>query len=131
MGLSRCRVMAIYQGHSIEITRPMTSADRPVSDHFDGTHFFDPDGAPPKKLAEVLRWQFGGDRQRHKWPEWAPSPYNDTPPPRVTGERVRFSFVGHASWLIQTAGQNILVDPVWSDRASPLSFAGPKRHNAP
>src|SRR5471030_738718 len=31
----------------------------PVSDHFDGTHFFDPDGSPPKKLSEVLRWQFG------------------------------------------------------------------------
>ena len=32
----------------------------PVSDHFDGTHFFDPDGAPPKSLGDVLRWQFGG-----------------------------------------------------------------------
>src|SRR6202022_1707892 len=41
------------------------------------------------------------------------------------------SFVGHASWLIQTAGLNILVDPVWSMRASPFTFAGPKRHNDP
>lgn len=44
---------------------------------------------------------------------------------------MRLSFVGHASWLIQTAGQNILIDPVWSDRVSPVSFVGPKRHNAP
>lgn len=86
---------------------------------------------PPKSLGEVLRWQFGGDRRRQAWPEWAPSPYSDTPPARVAGDKIRFSFVGHASWLIQTAGQNILVDPVWSDRASPLWFAGPKRHNAP
>jgi len=35
--------------------------------------------------------------------------------------------VGHATLLIQTAGINILTDPVWSPRASPLSFAGPKR----
>ena len=56
---------------------------------------------------------------------------SDTPPPRVNGDKVRFSFVGHASWLIQTAGLNILVDPVWSERASPFTFAGPKRHNAP
>ena len=35
--------------------------------------------------------------------------------------------VGHASVLIQIMGQNILVDPVWSERASPLSCAGPKR----
>jgi L-ascorbate metabolism protein UlaG (beta-lactamase superfamily) len=103
----------------------------PLSDHFDGTHFFDPDGAPPKKLSEVLRWQFGSGRERHAWPEWAPSPHADTPPPRVTGDNVRLSFVGHASWLIQTAGLNILVDPVWSARASPLAWAGPKRHNDP
>src|ERR1700719_1288059 len=103
----------------------------PVSDHFDGTHFFDPDGAPPKSLGEVLRWQFGGGRQRHAWPEQAPSPYADTPPARVTGNTLRFSFVGHASWLIQTSGLNILIDPVWSERASPTALAGPKRHNDP
>ncbi len=39
--------------------------------------------------------------------------------------------VGHASVLIQTSGRNILVDPVWSARASPLRFAGPKRWDAP
>jgi L-ascorbate metabolism protein UlaG (beta-lactamase superfamily) len=103
----------------------------PVSDHFDGERFFDPDGAPPKSLGSVLRWQFGGDRKRAVWPDWAPSPYADTPPARVETDKVRLSFVGHASWLIQTAGLNILIDPVWSMRASPFSFAGPKRHNAP
>jgi glyoxylase-like metal-dependent hydrolase (beta-lactamase superfamily II) len=102
-----------------------------ASDHFDGTHFFDPEGAPPKSLREVLRWQFGTGRQRHAWPEWAPSPYADTPPPRVSGDKVRLSFVGHASWLIQTSDLNILIDPVWSERASPFSWAGPKRHNDP
>lgn len=103
----------------------------PISDHFDGTRFFDPHGAPPRSFGEVLRWQFGGNRNRSTWPDRAPSPYADTPPQRITGDRVRLSFVGHASWLIQTAGRNILVDPVWSDRVSPFSFAGPKRHNDP
>jgi L-ascorbate metabolism protein UlaG (beta-lactamase superfamily) len=107
------------------------SQTRPVSDHFDGVRFFDPDGMPPKSLSQVLRWQFGRDRQRHVWPKWAPSPHADTPPERVEGKAVRFSFVGHASWLIQTAGVNILVDPVWSERVSPFSFAGPKRRNDP
>jgi L-ascorbate metabolism protein UlaG (beta-lactamase superfamily) len=107
------------------------SSKRPPSDHFDGVRFFDPDGAPPKSLRQVLRWQFGRDRQRHLWPEWTPSPYADTPPERVEGKAVRLSFVGHASWLIQTAGVNILVDPVWSERVSPFSFAGPKRRNDP
>ncbi|MGJ3629514.1 MBL fold metallo-hydrolase [Sphingomonas sp. MMS24-JH45] len=39
--------------------------------------------------------------------------------------------VGHASLLIQAAGANILTDPIWSERASPVAFAGPKRVTAP
>ena len=39
--------------------------------------------------------------------------------------------MGHASLLLQTAGLNILIDPVWSERVSPVSFAGPKRVNDP
>ena len=109
----------------------MKTYDGPVSDHFDGLHFFDPDGAPPRSLGEVLRWQLGGRGQRADWPDWAPSPYADTPPERVDGEKVRLSFVGHASWLIQAGGLNILVDPVWSMRVSPVAWAGPKRHNDP
>lgn len=109
----------------------MKNHDGPVSDHFNGTHFFDPDGAPPKSLGDVLRWQFGGDRKRATWPDWVPNEHDDTPPPRVSGDKVRLSFVGHVSWLIQTAGLNILVDPVWSKRASPVSFAGPQRRNDP
>jgi len=108
----------------------MTSYDGPVSDHFDGKTFFDPDGVPPKSLGEVLRWQFGGGRNRQAWPDWVENEHADIPPARVTAG-VRLSFVGHASWLIQAAGQNILIDPVWSDRVSPVSFAGPKRHTAP
>ncbi len=123
--------MAATAGLSAFWASRMTSYDGPVSDHFDGKTFFDPDGVPPKSLGEVLRWQFGSGRQRENWPEWVPSPFSDTPPARVEGNKVRLSFVGHVSWLIQTAGLNILVDPVWSMRASPLSFAGPKRHNDP
>lgn len=39
--------------------------------------------------------------------------------------------VGHATLLIQAAGKNYLTDPVWSERASPLRWAGPKRVTAP
>jgi L-ascorbate metabolism protein UlaG (beta-lactamase superfamily) len=113
----------------------MTSSQKiysgPKSDHFDGRQFFDTDGVPPKSLGEVLRWQFSRDRRRQIWPKWVPSPHADTPPARVEGEQVRLSFVGHASWLIQTSGLNILIDPVWSARASPINWAGPKRRNDP
>jgi L-ascorbate metabolism protein UlaG (beta-lactamase superfamily) len=103
----------------------------PVSDHFDGRQFFDPDGVAPRSLREVLRWQLGRDRQREVWPKRVPSPHSDMPPERVHGGKVRLSFVGHVSWLIQTSGVNILVDPVWSERASPFRSIGPKRVNDP
>ncbi len=103
--------------------------DGPVSDHFDGIYFRDPHGVPPKSFADLARWWStkGGE----PWPEWAPSPYVDHPPARVTGNTVRISYVGHASFLVQTAGLNLLIDPVWSERVSPFGFVGPKRVNDP
>lgn len=43
----------------------------------------------------------------------------------------RVSYVGHATVLLQVAGMNILTDPVWAERALPVSFAGPKRVREP
>jgi len=99
----------------------------PVTDHFDGVRFFSPGQPQDKGLTELLRWQLGGGRE--DWPETYPSPFRDKPPASVEGLRV--TLIGHASLLIQAAGLNILIDPVWSERASPFSFAGPKRANPP
>ena len=82
MNLTRRRVLGLLAGAAAVIGAPsawiysMKTYSGPVSDHFDGEHFFDPDGVPPKSLRDVLRWQFGGGRQRATWPEWAPSPYH-------------------------------------------------------
>ncbi len=105
----------------------------PVSDHFDGTCFFLPgQAAPPQERRAnplvFLRLRFS--RTRAKWPRRFPSPFADArPPARVEGLRV--TLVGHASFLIQVAGSNLLVDPVWSMRASPFRFLGPRRANPP
>jgi L-ascorbate metabolism protein UlaG (beta-lactamase superfamily) len=105
----------------------------PISDHFDGVRFFDPHGVPARSRRDLLRWL--ADRRwrgtRAKWPVRVPSPYADRPPARVEGSTWRISYVGHASFLIQTAGLNILLDPMWSKRASPSRFIGPKRVNEP
>lgn len=101
----------------------------PVSDHFDGQRFFNPGGRSPKGLANVARLY--GLESWERWPGHFPSPHRDTPPAAVSGTKARIAHIGHASWLIQTAGRNILVDPVWSKRASPLSFTGPRRAQAP
>lgn len=102
----------------------------PVSDHFDGHKFFNPRGQSPKGLAEVARLYALESWAR--WPSELPSPHSADKPPRgVAASNARLTFVGHASWLVQAAGLNILIDPVWAERASPFAFAGPRRVNPP
>ena len=100
----------------------------PVSDHFDGTKFIGPYAVEGKGTLGFWRWQL--TRETAKWPERLDNKFSDRPPRRVA-DGIRVSFVGHASLLIQTGGINILIDPVWSERASPVSFAGPTRVRAP
>ena len=100
----------------------------PESDHFDGVRFFAPGQVADKALADVLRWK--AERGGTAWPKAYPSPFPaDRPPERVTG--LRIVLIGHASYLVQVAGRNILIDPVFATRASPTRFAGPKRVNPP
>lgn len=47
----------------------------------------------------------------------------------ATGPTV--TWIGHATLLVQLDGVNLLTDPIWSERASPVSFAGPRRFTAP
>ncbi|RLJ60120.1 L-ascorbate metabolism protein UlaG (beta-lactamase superfamily) [Litoreibacter meonggei] len=101
----------------------------PVSDHFDGARFHSPgQRSPDRSLRDLLRWQREGVRAKARWPKNVPITPT-TPPPH--SKLPRLTMVGHASVLIQVAGLNLLTDPVWSDRASPLSFLGPKRVTAP
>ena len=51
--------------------------------------------------------------------------------PRAPASQLTVTWVGHASLLIQLTGLNILTDPMWSERASPAQFAGPRRWVAP
>ena len=123
-------VTAMFTGGGYRAVKTNTNPyyQGPKSDHFDGLQFFNPNGYPAKGFGKVLKWWLSS---RPKWPKSFPSPYQDHPPARVMGQQLRVSYVGHASILIQTAGLNILLDPVWSDRVSPVGFAGPKRVNKP
>lgn len=51
--------------------------------------------------------------------------------PRAADDAVRITWVGHATFLVQAAGLNLLTDPVWSRRASPLQWLGPARFAPP
>jgi L-ascorbate metabolism protein UlaG (beta-lactamase superfamily) len=102
--------------------RAMTSS----TDHFDGRRFFNPSGANGQPVWMVPRLLLT------PWTRW-PSEVSVEPrrPPRPGPDELVITFVGHATFLIQVAGTNVLIDPVYSRRASPFSFAGPRRARAP
>jgi L-ascorbate metabolism protein UlaG (beta-lactamase superfamily) len=102
----------------------------PITDHFDGTRFFVPGRPQLNSFATLLKWQLGDD-PKAVWPTEIKSPHTDEPPARLGTAGIRSTLIGHASFLVQVAGLNILIDPLYSERASPVSFAGPKRFNAP
>lgn len=99
----------------------------PVTDHFDGHRFYNPgEPATDRSVHEVLRWLRASPI--NSWPKQI-DVQQVVPASRVDAFTV--TMVGHATVLIQIAGLNLLTDPVWSDRASPFHFVGPKRVAAP
>ncbi len=101
----------------------------PVSDHFDGKQFKNIGGAQSKGFKEVLSWMM--NRKQGEWSENKQIPPGPPPPAVVTSDSLRITFINHTTFLIQTEGLNILTDPVWSERVSPFTFAGPKRMRPP
>jgi L-ascorbate metabolism protein UlaG (beta-lactamase superfamily) len=104
----------------------------PASDHFDGRRFHNLDPIIRRDRFAFLRWQW--DRLRRgagAWPRWIDVPPGPPPPRRVAGAGLRVTFVGHSTALLQTGGLNVLTDPVWSQRASPVAWAGPRRRRPP
>lgn len=104
----------------------------PVSRHYDGARFFNPDGeihfsAPPgsNRRGFLARWLMGQD-DRPEWPD-AVAVKPTRPAPFAAPRGMVATWVGHATVLVQAAGLNILTDPVWSDHVSPFPPLGPKR----
>jgi L-ascorbate metabolism protein UlaG (beta-lactamase superfamily) len=102
----------------------------PVSDHYDGHRFFNPGTREPARLDPRRLFNRWLAAERPVWPESVPV-QPSVPPRTVAGEEMRVTWIGHSTVLVQVAGLNILTDPIWSERASPFSFMGPKRVRAP
>ncbi len=101
----------------------------PITNHFNGRNFRNLEPPERRGLIDFLRWQLTS--QRGHWNKWTDSKPGSAPPTRLNGKDLRVTFVNHATVLIQTEGLNIVTDPIWSERASPVSWAGPKRHRSP
>ena len=100
---------------------------------FDGKEFHNLDDAPAGgSLRDLLRWKlFGGPL-----PPWPKHTEQDMVTPHLPGVippgEMAATFVGHSTFLLRFAGGlNVLTDPVWSERVSPVSFVGPRRVRRP
>ena len=100
----------------------------PVTENFDGRRFQNLEPTQHIDAWPVLRWM--ATRDKGDFPEEAPVPA-EAVPERVEGDTLRVTMVGHSTVLVQVAGLNLLTDPIWSKRASPVQFAGPARRTAP
>ncbi|HMT45205.1 MAG TPA: MBL fold metallo-hydrolase [Chakrabartia sp.] len=105
--------------------------DGPESGHYDGSHFFNPDGddilrAPTGRSRGNFLWRWiTGQDGRAVWPDSVPVTQSK-PAARVEGDAMVATWIGHATVLVQTQGLNILTDPIWAERAGPFGI-GPKR----
>jgi L-ascorbate metabolism protein UlaG (beta-lactamase superfamily) len=113
-----------------------------VSDHFDGKVFFNPGcrdipppGAPgeePQMRTSLWRWlRFILHCGWKKWPDRIDSLPGKAPAKRVSDGSIVITPIGHATFLIQLDGVNILTDPIWSDYCGFLHVPWTRRHRAP
>ena len=97
--------------------------------HFDGQRFYNPGSPQTPGFLSVVRWQLTGRRERS--PRFIADVTPSTPPRRVEGGGLRVTLVNHSTVLLQCRGSNILTDPIWSERAGPFRWTGPRRRRAP
>jgi L-ascorbate metabolism protein UlaG (beta-lactamase superfamily) len=105
----------------------LPSRSYPLSDHYDGKHFSNANGEEAgQSFARVPRMLL---ERRESWPNHVdvipqkPAPLGDA--------GAVITFIGHSTFLIQTAAGNVITDPVYSTHAGPFGRLGPKRVREP
>lgn len=83
-------------------------------------------------LREFLKWRATYQRRpdtavRGSLPRVTPA----FATPSADPGRLSCTWVGHSTFLIQLDGANVLTDPMWGERCSPVQFAGPRRRMPP
>jgi N-acyl-phosphatidylethanolamine-hydrolysing phospholipase D len=106
--------------------------------HRDGTFQNSHVDFEPRGLLALLRWKWQAWRDGLPAPPKAPTPVI-VPDLGLIQSNARagaamvpaVTWIGHATVLVQLGGLNVLTDPMFSERASPLSFLGPARAQKP
>jgi len=116
-------IAGVSLGVGIYISAPKHHGE--PSSNFNGKEFVNIGGIKSKGTLEVLKWAL--NRQKDPWPTTGQHKLGHAPTVDITDSTTRITFVNHSSFLIQWPGYNLLTDPVWSERASPFQWVGPKR----
>ena len=108
------------------------TAHRPLpSHHQERSGFRNPwPDSQPLGARGVLRWILSRRREAAS-DGVAPLPVPSAIAPNGDARGLSLTWIGHSTFLIQSDGLSVLTDPIWSDRASPVQFAGPRRHSRP
>lgn len=99
----------------------------PISDHCDGVRFFNPRSHDDRSWLDVVRWK----RNAHPGPWPALPPLPRVQPAPLGDAPLAATWIGHATFLLQTRAGNVLTDPVFSDRVGPFGRIGPRRVRPP
>ncbi|MEO8911081.1 MAG: MBL fold metallo-hydrolase [Gemmatimonadaceae bacterium] len=80
---------------------------------------------------DFLKWSLVERRRKPRRPDPDARVFTQVAPeyivPRADPDLLTITWVGHTSFIVQIDGLNVLTDPIWSSRASPVQFAGPRR----
>lgn len=95
-------------------------------------------GSVDRPLPDLFRWIWSAWRDGLPKPPSQPVPVqlpdlaaivsNSAP---ASAMQPAITWIGHATMLVQAGGLNVLTDPMFSERASPVQLAGPKRAQPP
>ena len=105
-----------------------------MSSHFDGRRYFNPGDDSPRDPSLILRWML--TRRPALWPRRVENEAWPPPTDPVPSGAASLTFIGHSTFLIRLTAPDgapltVLTDPVFSERCSPVPWAGPRRVRAP
>jgi N-acyl-phosphatidylethanolamine-hydrolysing phospholipase D len=116
-----------------------TGCISPVNPHYDSTQPHHRPGGfqnnytayEPKSLWEVASWRIGSWRAGLPLPPQTATAFIAANARACAAMQPAVTWIGHATVLAQFSGLNVITDPVFAERVSPVSFAGPARAQPP
>jgi L-ascorbate metabolism protein UlaG (beta-lactamase superfamily) len=132
-------IISVLFASGIHTTAQNKPAPPDLSDHYGPNGFHNIYPIPDRGFGAFFRWRLGLFDK-----ETPPIPSEEVPPyvPDIVSpdlnrirhpdpDKIQVTWIGHSAFLIQVDGLNILTDPIFSERGSPVSFLGPKRQALP